>query len=80
MKFGYYQETDSLYISLKERPSAYSEEVSEGVRLDFDETNHLVGIDIDRASQIVDLSKIELGSPLMFPQFLIANPDEILFP
>lgn len=80
MKFSYYQETDSLYISLIDRPSTHSEEVSEGICLDFDENNRLVGIDIDRASRIVDLSTIELGSPLMFPQLLAVSSDNTLLP
>ena len=56
MKFHYYPETDSLYIELSERASADSTEVAHGVVLDFDAEGHLVGIDIDNASQIIDLS------------------------
>jgi uncharacterized protein YuzE len=60
MKFHYYQETDSLYISLTERPSANSEEVAPGIVLDFDGEGNLVGIDIDHASRTVDLSRLEI--------------------
>lgn len=59
MKFHYYPETDSLYIDLSTKTSAESREVSEGVVLDFDDNGKLVGIDIDNASQIVDLSRLE---------------------
>lgn len=59
MKFHYYPETDSLYIDLAERVSAESKEVATGVVLDFDAEGRLVGIDIDRASQIVNLSRLE---------------------
>lgn len=59
MKFHYYAETDSLYIDLSERPSAESREVAPGVVLDFDKDGNLVGIDIDHASKIADLSKVE---------------------
>lgn len=59
MKFHYYPETDSLYIDLSEKPSVDSTEVAPGVVLDFDAEGRLVGIDVDRASQIVDLSRIE---------------------
>ncbi|MBD1820941.1 DUF2283 domain-containing protein [Cyanobacteria bacterium FACHB-DQ100] len=59
MKFHYYAETDSLYISLIDKPSADSQEVAAGIVLDFDSEGHLVGIDIDRASQIADLSRLE---------------------
>lgn len=59
MKFNYYQETDSLYISLLDKPSADSQEVANGIVLDFDADGNLVGIDIDHASQIADLSRLE---------------------
>lgn len=62
MKCHYYAETDSLYISLAERPSAGSREVSPGVVLDFDEAGTIVGIDIDHASKIADLTRLEAES------------------
>ena len=36
MRFKYYPETDTLYIELKETPSVESEEVSDGVVVDYD--------------------------------------------
>jgi len=59
MRFHYYPETDSLYIDLANRVSTESTEVAEGVVLDFDAEGRLVGIDIDHASQVVDLNKLE---------------------
>jgi len=59
VKFHYYPETDSLYIDLAEKASVESREVVPGVVLDFDEEEHLVGIDIDHASQVVNLSRLE---------------------
>lgn len=59
MKLHYYPETDSLYIDLSEKVSTESREAALGVVLDFDANGHLVGIDIDHASQIVDLSRLE---------------------
>jgi uncharacterized protein YuzE len=59
MKFDYYPDTDSLYIDLSERPSVESEEVAPGVVLDFDAAGHVVGIDIEEASKLVDLSRLE---------------------
>ena len=59
MKFHYYAETDSLYIDLSEKTSIDSREVAPGVVLDFDAEGQLVGIDIDRASRIVNLSRLE---------------------
>ncbi|PSB09770.1 hypothetical protein C7B62_12020 [Pleurocapsa sp. CCALA 161] len=59
MKFNYYPETDSLYISLSEKPSTDSQEVSPSIVLDFDSEGNLVGIDIDHASKVVDLTRLE---------------------
>lgn len=61
MKLNYHPETDSLYIDLSERPSAESREVSEGVVLDYDVDGRLVGIDIDNASNKVELKKLILS-------------------
>ena len=62
MKMSYYKDTDSLYIDLSEKPSKESLEVAPGIVLDFDEDNNVVGIDIDRASQILNLSELEISS------------------
>lgn len=59
MRFHYYPDTDSLYIDLADRPGVDSVEVAPGVVLDFDANGALVGIDIDRASRVVDLSSLE---------------------
>ncbi len=59
MKLHYFSETDSLYIDLSNKVSADSQEVAPGVVLDFDSQGRLVGIDIDKASETVDLSKLE---------------------
>jgi len=59
MKLHYYPETDSLYIDLSERGATDSREVAPGVVLDFDQEGRLVGIDIDKASQVVALTQLE---------------------
>lgn len=59
MKLHYYPETDSLYIDLSERPSVDSREVAAGVVLDFDADGELVGLDIDNASRVVDMTRFE---------------------
>jgi uncharacterized protein YuzE len=59
MKLNYYSDTDSLYIELSERPSSDTREIAPGVLLDFDEHGRLVGIDVDQASRLTDLSKLE---------------------
>jgi uncharacterized protein YuzE len=59
MKFHYHPETDSLYIDLADKVSVDSREAAPGVALDFDAEGHVVGIDIDHASKVVDLSRLE---------------------
>ncbi len=58
MKLDYYPDTDSLYIDFSSRPSVDSQEVSPGVVLDYDADGTLVGIDIDQASQKLDLREV----------------------
>ena len=44
MKISYDKATDSLYIHLADRASVDSDEVKDGVLLDFDANGALVGI------------------------------------
>jgi uncharacterized protein YuzE len=59
MKLLYDRGTDSLYIDLNARPSVDSLEVVDGVVLDVDAEGRLVGIDIQHASNVLDLSTLE---------------------
>lgn len=59
MKLIYDSQTDSLYIDLADRPSAESREISRGVVADFDDHGRLVGLDIESASKVLDLSTVE---------------------
>ncbi len=59
MKLHYYPETDSLYIELNSRPSADSREIAEGLVADFDAKGNVVGLDIDHASEKLDLKTLE---------------------
>jgi len=61
VKLNYYPETDSLYIDLSEKQSSESREVSVGIVLDYDLAGNLVGIDIDNASQKVQLNQLVLS-------------------
>jgi uncharacterized protein YuzE len=61
MKLNYYPETDSLYIDLSSKPSKESVEISEGVVLDYDDAGNITGIDIDNASQKINLNEIILN-------------------
>lgn len=62
MKLHYDRETDSLYIDLNARPSADSREIQEGLVIDFDAQGRIVGIDIQHASEILDLATLETES------------------
>jgi len=62
MRLEYYPDTDSLYIDLIDRASAQSLEVADGVVIDLDEKGSIVGIDIDHASKVLDLSHLEAVS------------------
>jgi uncharacterized protein YuzE len=61
VELNYYPETDSLYINLSEQPSVESQEISEGILLDYDAEGRLVGIDIDNASNKVEMEKLILS-------------------
>ena len=71
MKLNYYADTDSLYIDLSEQPSVESREISEGIVLDYDVAGNLVGIDIDNASQKVDLKNLTVNK---LPAVIQNNP------
>jgi uncharacterized protein YuzE len=60
MVFHYHPDTDMLYIQLADRPSTESEEVAPGIVLDFDERSQVIGIEIEDASTVVDLSRLEV--------------------
>jgi uncharacterized protein YuzE len=61
MKLNYYPDTDSLYIDLLEEPGIESEEIAPGIVLDFGADGRLVGIDIDNASKVVNLTRLDTG-------------------
>ena len=71
MKISYDKATDSLYIHLADRASVDSDEVKDGVVLDFDANGELVGIDVQHASERADLSNLSL-SKMPFGKLLAA--------
>lgn len=60
MRINYDEKTDALYIRLKETTYHESDEVKEGVLLDYDKKGNLIGIEILDASEY--LSSDELAS------------------
>lgn len=61
MKISYDKATDSLYIHLADRASVESDEVNDGVVLDFDANGALVGIDVQHASQRMDINSLQIS-------------------
>jgi len=55
MKFKYYPETDTFYIEVKYVPSVESEEIADGVVIDYDKEGEIVGIEIEKASRRKDI-------------------------
>lgn len=60
MLFEYYPESDMLYIKLADGVSTESEEIAPGVVLDFDASHRVLGIEIEDASKLIDLSRLKL--------------------
>jgi uncharacterized protein YuzE len=46
MKLKVDQQADALYLTLSEAPASRSEEVSPGIIIDYDEQDHVVGIEM----------------------------------
>ncbi len=62
MKIRYSKETDALYIRLNEREIDSSDEIAEGVIVDFDSKGEIVAIEILNVSKHADISKILVES------------------
>jgi uncharacterized protein YuzE len=60
MRIIYDEEVDALYIRLKEAPYHESDEIREGLILDYDRDGNLIGIEILDASDY--LSSTELAT------------------
>ena len=71
MKISYDKATDSLYFHLADHASVDSDEVNDGVVLDFDSNGPLVGIDVQHASERADLRNLSI-SKLPFGELLAA--------
>jgi uncharacterized protein YuzE len=61
MKINDDKATNSLYIHLADRLSVESDEVNDGVVLDFDANGALVGIDLQHASQRMDINSLSVA-------------------
>ena len=62
MKLSYFPDTDTLYIALSDESSVESDEIGENVVLDYDAEGHVVGIELEHASENFDLTKLDVTS------------------
>ncbi len=51
MKIEYDTEVDALYIRIQEKEVSHTKELEEGVNLDLDESNKIIGLEIIGASE-----------------------------
>lgn len=72
MVFKYFPDTDMLYIELLNTVTTESEEVAPNIVLDYDESNQVVGIEIEDASKLMDVSRLEI-SALPLVDLIISN-------
>jgi uncharacterized protein YuzE len=61
MNFHYDRKSDSMYITLSAKTSAESEEVADGIVVDYDDAGHIVGLDIENASQHMDMAGVHFS-------------------
>jgi uncharacterized protein YuzE len=61
MNFFYDKATDSLYIGLSSKPSIDSEEVADGIVVDYDEAGRIVGLDIEYASKNLNMNSLNIS-------------------
>lgn len=57
MKVSHDPETDMLYIDVEDRPSLESFELYDGIVIDLDADEHVVGIEIEDASKKLNVEE-----------------------
>ncbi len=58
MRMRYSQEADAIYIRLKESKITESDEISDGIIADYDESGSVVGIEILWVSEKADIDQL----------------------
>ena len=58
MKVTHDAETDMVYIEFEDRPSLESFELCDGIVIDLDADEHVVGIEIEWASKKFDVEEL----------------------
>lgn len=62
MRMHYSKEADAMYIRLKENKIVDSDEVSEDIVMDYDESGNVVGIEILSVSEKADIDQLIIQS------------------
>lgn len=61
MKLSYFEDTDTLYIELKQSDIAETKDMDENTILDLDSEGNIVAITLEHASSRTDLQKPTLS-------------------
>ena len=62
MTFHYDADQDQLAVQFSDRTGVEASEIAPGFVVDFDEAGHVVGFEIEHASEHVDLERLDLGA------------------
>ena len=62
MKFKYIEETDSFYVIFSNKTSVETEEIAEGINVDYDDRGNLIGIEIFSAKSKIDMNDLQFDS------------------
>lgn len=62
MRLDYFPDTDTLYIQLKDSAGVDAREVADNIVFDFNETGEVIGIEIEHASQHMELGSFQISS------------------
>jgi uncharacterized protein YuzE len=62
MRLDYFPDTDTLYIQLRGVPGVDAQEVAEDIVFDFNEAGEVIGIEIEHASQRMELNSFQISA------------------
>jgi uncharacterized protein YuzE len=62
MNIAYFKDMDSLYIEISPENPAQAWEAHEGIVLNLSEDGRVVGIEIEKASQMTNLDMLKIGN------------------
>jgi uncharacterized protein YuzE len=69
MKIKFFPETDSMMISLSDKPSKETVIINDNVNIDFDENNNPTMIDIHSNASKFNLTDLEIDLPKLKQKF-----------